>query len=219
MTAVGLCMHALVVKVPVFAEKQSGMKIVLDAGHGGIDGGITGVKTGVKESDLNLQITFALQRELEDMGFDVTLTRKTQSGLYGTPTKGFKRRDMEARKSIIEKAQPDLVISIHQNLYPTRKTRGGQTFYDKNNESSRCLADCLQQSLNKLYQTQGVKKRHSMPGEYFMLTCTQRPSVIVECGFLSNAEDEKLLISSAWQSKLAQTLATGVIHYFSRLTS
>lgn len=212
-------MRALQTDVPVFAQNASGMKIVLDAGHGGIDGGITGVNTGVKESDLNLQITFLLKSRLEEDGFEVVLTRKTEAGLYGTAGKGFKRRDMEKRKEIIEKENPDLVVSIHQNLYPTRKTRGAQVFYNAQNEKGKLLAQGLQNQLNGLYAKQGVKNRSIMPGDYFMLTCTQTPSVIIECGFLSNAEDEKLLISNSWQNQLAQTIATGVIEYFSALTS
>lgn len=217
--AVVLCVRALQTDVPVFAQNASGMKIVLDAGHGGIDGGITGVNTGVKESDLNLQITFLLKSRLEEDGFEVVLTRKTEAGLYGTAGKGFKRRDMEKRKEIIEKENPDLVVSIHQNLYPTRKTRGAQVFYNAQNEKGKLLAQGLQNQLNGLYAKQGVKNRSIMPGDYFMLTCTQTPSVIIECGFLSNAEDEKLLISNSWQNQLAQTIATGVIEYFSALTS
>jgi N-acetylmuramoyl-L-alanine amidase len=217
--AVVLCVRALQTDMPVFAQNASGMKIVLDAGHGGIDGGITGVNTGVKESDLNLQITFLLKSRLEEDGFEVVLTRKTEAGLYGTAGKGFKRRDMEKRKEIIEKENPDLVVSIHQNLYPTRKTRGAQVFYNAQNEKGKLLAQGLQNQLNGLYAKQGVKNRSIMPGDYFMLTCTQTPSVIIECGFLSNAEDEKLLISNSWQNQLAQTIATGVIEYFSALTS
>lgn len=217
--AVVLCVRALQTDVPVFAQNASGMKIVLDAGHGGIDGGITGVNTGVKESDLNLQITFLLKSRLEEDGFEVALTRKTEAGLYGTAGKGFKRRDMEKRKEIIEKENPDLVVSIHQNLFPTRKTRGAQVFYNAQNEKGKLLAQGLQNQLNGLYAKQGVKNRSIMPGNYFMLTCTQTPSVIIECGFLSNAEDEKLLISNSWQNQLAQTIATGVIEYFSALTS
>lgn len=217
--AVGLCVRALQINVPVFAQNTSGMKIVLDAGHGGIDGGITGVNTGVKESDINLQITMLLKSRLEEDGFEVVLTRKTEAGLYGTAGKGFKKRDMEKRKEIIEEAKPDLVLSIHQNLYPTRKTRGAQIFYNAQNEKGKLLAQGLQNHLNVLYAKQGVKNRAIMPGDYFMLNCTSSPSVIIECGFLSNAEDEKLLISDSWQNQITQAIATGVIEYFSALTS
>ena len=115
--AFSLCFYALT--EPVSAVWES-LKIVLDAGHGGVDGGVSGSKTGVKESDLNLAFTHSIKDVLEDMGFAVTLTRKTEAGLYGTPTKGFKKRDMQKRKEIIEETEPILVLSIHQNFYPSQ---------------------------------------------------------------------------------------------------
>lgn len=215
LSALITCITALSAPVPVFASAPAGMKIVLDAGHGGIDGGVTGVKTGVKESELNLKITFAMKHALEEVGFDVTLTRKTSAGLYGIPTKGFKRRDMQARKDVIQQARPDLVVSIHQNRYPTQTTRGAQVFFNTNVEGSRLLAQSLQASLNELYKTQGVKPRAPMQGEFFILDCAPVPSVIVECGFLSNPNDEALLCSEDWQNRLAHSLIIGLMHYFS----
>ena len=145
-TAVTLCAQALSAPQTVGADRK--FSIVLDAGHGGIDGGVSGKKTGIKESDLNLSITHVLNETLLDMGFEVTLTRKTEGGLYGTPTKGFKRRDMQKRKEIIEGAKPALVISIHQNFYPSSSTRGAQVFYNPQSDEGKTLALCLQDSLN-----------------------------------------------------------------------
>lgn len=210
--AVGLCLQTLNDAQAVSAF-GSGMRIVLDAGHGGVDGGVSGVKTGVKESDLNLSITLFLRDVLSDMGFDVTLTRKTEAGLYGTATKGFKRRDMERRKEIIGKARPDLVISVHQNRYPSQSTRGGQVFYKKEDEKSGKIAKSVQEKLNTLYGEQGARPRNSMPAEYFILECSPYPSVIVECGFLSNAQDEALLTTEGWQKRLAESVASGVVAY------
>ena len=194
------------------------MRIVLDAGHGGIDGGVTGVKSGEKESDINLCITMKLKDELESMGFEVTLTRKTQSGLYGTATKGFKRRDMEKRKEIIQQTSPALVISVHQNFYPSQTSRGGQVFFNKDSDDGKALAGAIQEKLNGLYAEQGVKARNIATGDYYMLNCTQAPSVIVECGFLSSPADDRLLNSASWQKKLAEKIASGVLAYFSGAT-
>ena len=212
--AVALCVQALYSPQAV-AAVEAQMRVVLDAGHGGIDGGVTGRATGAKESDVNLAIVHCLKIELEDMGFEVILTRKTEAGLYGAATKGFKKRDMQRRKEIIEESNPDLVISVHQNFYPTKKTRGGQVFYKKNAKKSKALAVSLQDKINALYQEQGAKNRKIQTGDYFMLDCCVCPSVIVECGFLSNADDEKLLINEGWQKRLAQSLAAGVVAYFS----
>lgn len=210
-SAFALCVQALNVPVPV-AVAEMKLKIVVDAGHGGIDGGVVG-KNGAKESDLNLQISLKLKDVLEETGFDVTLTRKTAAGLYGIATKGFKKRDMLKRKEIIEKAAPDLVLSIHQNFYSSSATRGGQVFYDKQNEQSKTLAVCLQTQLNDLYAKQGVKARSEKSGEYYMLQCTPYPTVIVECGFLSNAKDESLLKSNDFKTKLCRSITAGVLSY------
>ncbi len=218
-TAVFLCVQALLAAQTVSSFAQGNMRIVLDAGHGGIDGGVTGKKTGVKESDLNLSITHCLKDVFQEMGFEVVLTRKTEAGLYGTPTKGFKKRDMERRKEIIEKAEPALVLSIHQNYYPSQYLRGGQVFYSAKKERSQALAKCLQGELNSLYSEERVKARNAMKGEYFMLECTPYPSVIVECGFLSNANDDALLTSKVWQEKLARAIAVGVMEYLSEFAA
>ena len=213
--AVGLCIRALHAPQTVFSAADAGMKIVLDAGHGGVDGGVTGKTTGVKESDINLAITRKLKIALEEVGFEVVLTRKTEGGLYDTATKGFKKRDMERRKQIVQEEKPALVISVHQNLYPTRSVRGAQVFYNGQNEKSTKLAREMQTKLNGLYAKERVKARKETAAEYFMLSCSDAPAIIVECGFLSNPDDEKLLISEGWQVELSKTLTAGVLSYFS----
>ncbi|MBO5411796.1 MAG: N-acetylmuramoyl-L-alanine amidase [Clostridia bacterium] len=214
-TAVGMCIQLLNgVVVATTAVSGGKLRVVLDAGHGGIDGGVVGRTTGIKESDLNLSITHFLKDALADMGFDVVLTRKTEAGLYDTATKGFKKRDMQRRKEVIEKARPDLVVSIHQNFYASKNVRGGQVFYGKRNEKSKALALAVQERLNGLYAEFGVKERSAKTGEYYVLECTEYPSVIVECGFLSNPDDEELLADKRWQKRLVGAIATGVIGYF-----
>lgn len=218
--AVGLCARALSGSAAV-AAFDGGLRVVIDAGHGGIDGGVVGKTTGVKESDLNLDVAFELQYALEDMGFEVTMTRKTQAGLYGTTAKGFKRRDMEKRREIIQRAKPDFVLSVHQNYYPSSAYRGGQAFYafegtekGENSESKR-LAELLQEKMNALYAQDGARGRKTMQGDFFMLRCYDCPSVLLECGFLSNAADEELLCSGVWRKKFAQSIAAGLVEFLS----
>lgn len=208
-----LCVSALNAPQPVFAT-ATGTSIVLDAGHGGVDGGVTGRTTGVKESEINLSITYALKTALEDAGFTVTLTRKTDEGLYGAATSGFKKRDMQKRKAIIEEERPAAVVSIHQNYYPSRTVRGGQAFYDPSSETGKRLAEGVQDELNGLYAKEGVKNRVAAKGEYYILSCTAYPSIIVECGFLSNAEDEKLLQSGMFQEELAKGVCRALVCVF-----
>lgn len=210
-SALALCVQALNTPVPVAATGVK-LSIVIDAGHGGIDGGVVG-KNGAKESDLNLKISFKLKEILEELGFEVTLTRKTTAGLYGLATKGFKKRDMQKRKEIIQEASPDLVLSIHQNFYSSNAARGGQVFYDKQSEQSWLLASCLQTRLNELYERENVKARKEKSGEYYILRCTDYPTVIIECGFLSNAKDEALLKSNDFIRKLCSGITSGVLTY------
>lgn len=209
--AFGLCVRALGGEVAVGAELPV-MKIVVDAGHGGIDGGVVGVKTGVKESDLNLSIAFKLKEKLTDAGFEVVMTRKSEAGLYDTTAKGFKKRDMQKRKSIVEEASPSLVISVHQNFYPSSSTRGGQVFYFPEYEEGKLFAESVQERLNLLYETQGVKPRKTMSADYFMLRFPL-PSVIVECGFLSSSKDEALLSDEEFQTRLASAIVAGTTGY------
>ena len=129
-TACFFCVGALRSPVPVFAV-EGGLSVVLDAGHGGIDGGVSGRKTGVKESEINLAIAFRLNDVLTEMGFEVTMTRKTDAGLYGTTAPGFKKRDMQRRKEIIQDASPMLVISVHQNFYPSQRDAARRCFTRK----------------------------------------------------------------------------------------
>lgn len=212
-SAVGLCVRALFLPQAVFAGGGEPIKIVLDAGHGGIDGGVTGVATGVKESDVNLAITLRLKETLDDMGFETVLTRKTEAGLYDAATDGFKRRDMQKRKEIVQNVDPALVVSVHQNRYSSASVRGAQVFFRRGDSQGERFASCLQEKLNALYKMEKVKSRNHTPSEYFMLSCTQNPSVIVECGFLSSPADEKLLISPSWQKQIAESVAAGIVAY------
>lgn len=217
-TAVVLCVGVLASPRAVAAVEDT-LCIVLDAGHGGIDGGVTGKETKAKESDINLAITYKLKDALEGFGFEVVLTRKTEAGLYDTATKGFKKRDMQKRREIIEDVNPSMVISLHQNFYPTKNTRGGQVFYDKKNTGGQRLAFLLQKDLNILYAKEGARARNATSAEFYMLQCSDCPSVLVECGFLSNRQDEALLTDEVWQKSLADTLAAGVMGYFSDFTA
>lgn len=190
--------------------QRSSYYIVLDAGHGGIDPGVLGSGSGVKESDVNLKIVQKLQSLFADAGFGVVLTRKNQGGLYGLPTQGYKRRDMEKRREIIQKAQPNLVISVHQNNFLADRTRyGGQVFFREGDENSVAFAECIQFRLNSL----SGRDVSALKGDFFMLECTDAPSVLVECGFLSNAREEQLLITDEYQNKIAEAIFQGTIAY------
>lgn len=186
--------------------------IVIDAGHGGIDKGVLGIVTKIKESDINLSISHYLKGYFTNAGFKVVMTRKNQAGLYGLPTKGFKMRDMKKRKQTVEESAADMVISIHQNFCPYPNKRGGTVFFDKNSQSGKRLADSIQTQLNSIEEN--AEKNTALAGDYYMLKCTQNPSVIVECGFLSNSDDEALLSNEEYQKKIAYAVFKGAVAYY-----
>lgn len=187
--------------------------VIVDAGHGGIDAGVLGVNTDVKESNINLAIAKYLKGYFTNAGFNCVMTRTTQGGLYGTTAKGFKMRDMLKRKQIIEENNADMVISVHQNYCPLPSRRGGQVFYRSESEAGQSLAQSIQNSLNAMEKS--VTSSSPLVGDYFMLKCTESPSVIVECGFLSNADDEQLLITTEYQKAVAYAIFKGAVSYYS----
>lgn len=184
--------------------------VVIDAGHGGIDPGSIGYKTKVKESEINLAVAKKLETKLLNSGFRVVMTRPDENGLYGLSTKNYKKRDMQKRKEIIKQANPNMVISIHMNSYIRHNLRGAQVFYDKNSPISETLAVSIQdQFASKLEKSdKGISI-----GDYYMLKCTDAPSVIAECGFISNEDDEKLLLNSSYQEKIADCIFYGIISF------
>ncbi len=205
----GICFFALART----AAESLRLTVVIDAGHGGVDGGVVGTSTGTKESDINLAISRILAREFEDAGFFVVQTRPTEAGLYGVATAGYKRRDMEKRAEIINKSAPSIVISIHQNFFSQSSRRGAQVFFREDVSGSVALARMIQSNLNGMPEC--VKKTQALAGDYYVLNCSEVPSVIVECGFLSNAEDEALLLTRDYQEKLAKTIVTSSIEFLS----
>ncbi len=206
---VGVCLFAL---SGTAAEAQR-LTVVLDAGHGGVDGGVVGIESGKKESEINLAIVFLLQKRFEDAGFRVVLTRKTEAGLYGTATAGYKKRDMKKRAEIINANHPALVISIHQNFFSSRSRRGAQVFFRMQSPQSISLATRIQTSLNEMPEC--VKQSQALAGDYYILNCNAYPAVIVECGFLSNAEDEKLLLQEDYRKKISDAVAKGALSFLS----
>lgn len=202
-----------------FAVKQASAinpnmpTIVIDAGHGGIDNGVQGVNSRTDEADINLAIARFLKGNFTAAGFNCVMTRTSEAGLYGDTSKGFKMRDMKKRKEIIENSKADMVISVHQNSCSLPSKRGGIVFFEKSSEESGELAANIQNELNALPQC--VKPSGAMYGDYYMLKCTQSPSVIVECGFLTNPEDDKLLNDEAYQRAVAYAIFKGAVSYYS----
>ena len=185
--------------VKQFAQSDKSLidfTVVIDAGHGGIDGGVVS-KSGVKESSLNLAYSKTLGRIFENAGFNVVYTRTTEDGLYGLPTNGFKRRDMQARKAVADKAKPNLLIS------------GPQVFHQQGKEDGRILA----QSLQRVFNDSTGNSHSAIAGDYYICRELDCPAVIVECGFLSNDEEAELLQTEQHRDKICNLVFNGVMLY------
>ena len=203
---VGVCYVARATSSP-----KAQYTIVIDAGHGGHDGGAIGVSTGVTESELNLKYTLKLKDLCETYGFKVVLTRKDMNGLYSAFATNKKRSEMEKRREIIQGADADLVVSIHMNSFNS-SSRGAQVFYADGSESGMAFAQSVQGALHSQID---YAKGSASVGDYYILNCTNVPSILVECGFLSNIEEEKLLINEQYQGKFCYAMLYGILNYFS----
>ena len=185
--------------------------IVIDAGHGGTDPGKIGIN-GKKEKDINLQIAKELKKKLEKEGIEVVMTRESDEGLYNSSSRNKKVDDMKKRCKIIDEAKPVFTISIHQNSYPEEYVKGAQVFYYGQSQEGKELAEILQESM--VQQLEKENHRTAKANEsYYLLKKTESPTVIVECGFLSNSEEAKLLADKDYQKKVAEAIHTGIKKY------
>jgi len=185
--------------------------IVLDAGHGARDNGCSGINTGIYEKTINLEITQKLETSLKDFGFKVILTRQDDTPLYQEFAENYKLSDMEKRIEIINSTKPDFVISIHCNSYPNTHQRGAQAFYQENNNLSKNLATAVQECLISQIDT---ARREANYGDYYILNQSACPAVLIECGYLTNPEDEILLTTDDYQNKIAYSITCGIMKYF-----
>lgn len=202
--------HAL----PTAAAASTKPVIVLDAGHGGLDSGAVGA-TGVLEKDVNLSIVLALRDMFEMSGFEVVLTRDEDISIYDPGVEGIRNQklnDMDNRLAIIQKYPDSIFLCIHQNNFTDPKYFGGQMFYNNNNPQNRTLAQIMQ---NKFAQLQpGNGREIKLTGEeLFLLKSNKNPSLMIECGFLSNPEEEQKLSTWEYQQKVAFTIYGGVMEF------
>lgn len=207
---IGLFSHNQMEKALTTVSYQplSGITIVLDAGHGGIDNGA--MSNDVHEQDINLNIVKKLQTLLESAGATVQLTRDGNYDLASDGVSNRKRDDMKKRVALINDELPDIFISVHLNAYPNTSVKGAQAFYQKDNEESLRLAKLVQKQFKELTGTKMVEK----PGDYFILNETKKTGVLVECGFISNADDRSHLIQESYQQELAESLFDSILEYF-----
>ncbi len=200
--------------LPTAAEAAERPVIVVDAGHGGLDSGAVG-GNGTLEKDVNLSIVRILRDMLELSGFDVVLTRSEDISIYDAGVEGIRNQklsDMDNRLEIVQSYPDSIFLCIHQNNYTDPQYFGGQMFYNNNNPNNRTLAQIMQ---NKFAELQpGNDREIKLSGdELFLLKSNQNPSLMIECGFLSNPDEEARLSTWEYQQQVAFTIFGGVMEY------
>ena len=195
--------------------EENNKVIVIDPGHGGIDGGAKS-ENGVIEKDINLSISLKTKAALESKGYKVIMTRSEDVGLYteGKKVREKKIEDLGNRVKIKKENKCDAFISIHQNMFPQKNCKGAQV-WSANNEPSQKLGKIIQQKFKEEVDQNNKREAKVAKKEYKILNDGyEGASVIVECGFLSNPEEEKLLLQDDYQNKLAWGIYNGIMDYF-----
>ncbi len=191
-----------------------GKIIVVDAGHGGIDGGTSGY--GGLEKNINLAISKYLKSYLEQSGAKVIMTRESDISLgeRENTIREKKRTDIKERKSIVDNISPDIFVSIHQNFFSESKYKGAQTFYESNNINSFKLAGIVQEALRNNLDKKNNRNIAEVSNSKALFRDLKVPAILIECGFLSNKEEAELLKSKEYQQKLAHAIYIGISQYF-----
>ncbi len=194
-----------------YMQKQyhnlSGIVIVLDAGHGGRDGGAN--FNGVNEAQINLNIVLKLKQYLVNSGAKVLLTRSKDNDLANKDVTNHKQSDLNNRLKIMNETQVDLVISIHQNALNQSNVCGSQVFYKNDEKLANCFDECLKEVTKSKFK---IKE-----GDYYLLNNCLKPMVLVECGFISNSLEAKRLADNAYQEQLAKQMEKAIRKYYDYL--
>ncbi len=200
-----------VIQNAMVSNETTKQVIIIDPGHGGSDPGKVGVNNAL-EKDINLSISFKLKTCLEQCGYEVILTRTDDNGLYSIGDGNKKRADMKKRVDIINETNPVMTISVHQNSFSQASSKGAQVFYHQKSADGKRLAETIQEQM-KLVLNDGNRRLAKSNDTYYMLKNTNCPTVIVECGFLSNPGEAELMLDDAYQSKVAAAITEGVKAY------
>ncbi|MDL2236858.1 N-acetylmuramoyl-L-alanine amidase [Christensenellaceae bacterium OttesenSCG-928-K19] len=195
-------------------KELAGITVIVDPGHGDTDVGTIGVSTGRYEKDVNLEISLKLKEALEQKGVNVVMTRQDDNPLGPADEQDVgerKEADMQKREEIIESANAQLLISIHQNRFEDESVAGPQVFYLRNEADGReygvQFAHSLQQAINEDLAIENPRKINH--GNWRLLKKGNQPSAIVECGFFSNPKEEALLQTEEYQNKLVAAIVRG----------
>jgi N-acetylmuramoyl-L-alanine amidase len=212
-------MGAVFVKEPTLlftdTSNNTPKTVIVDAGHGGFDGGA--VVNNVLEKDINLKIADSICNMLQVSGFKVICTRKDDSSTESDPTATIsarKKSDLNNRLKIAKENSNAIFISIHLNKFSSPSVNGAQMFYSTKNQKSKSLAECLKQSVKTLIQPDNNRTIKAGTSSTFLLHHSPIPTVIAECGFMSNPTEFALLQTEEYQSKMAFSIFCGILNYF-----
>lgn len=217
-----LVVSGIVVGIPVQTDvtpMNQRPVIILDAGHGGIDGGASS-KDGTVEKNINLDITLTLRDMLQMHGYEVVLTRDTDISIHdsdATTIKQIKVSDIHNRLKIMESYPNCIFVSIHQNFYTESKYNGAQFFYSPNHPSSKVLADSFRLAFTSQLQPENQREIKPAGKEIYLMWHAKVPAVLAECGFLSNPEEASLLTTQEYRNKLAFNLMNGIFSYLDKI--
>ena len=212
---VAIGMGELKETVMTVASPVSNKVIILDAGHGSPDEGAES-SNGTTENEINLKIVLKVQKLLESSGSTVILTRSDENAIYDLDKNTLREKkvsDIKNRVKIGNESSGDILVSVHLNKIPQSQYSGWQTFYSKKSEDSKKLAENLQVGLNESIEKENKRTALSISGKY-LVDHVEIPMSIVECGFLSNPEEEKLLQTDEYQDKIAWGIYVGIQNYF-----
>ena len=188
-------------------------KIILDAGHGGFDGGA--VSGEVLEKNINLSFALEFEPLLKAFGYEVIMTRV---GDYGTDDEGLatirrkKVSDIKNRLNLVENTNIECFVSMHQNIYSSTRFTGTQVFYSGNNEQGKTLAENIQECVKTLVQPNNNRRPKKCGKNIYLMYYTTKPAVLVECGFMSNDGELSNLLDDSYRGKINLCILTGIIN-------
>lgn len=188
--------------------------IIIDAGHGGEDGGAVGVD-GTYEKDINLQIALKVNEILSIFGYKTHLIRTTDTAIHttGNTIRERKVSDIRNRADTMNLYESCIYLSIHQNKYSDGRIWGTQTFYSANCDESREIAQLIQNAVKSQLQPNNKRQIKKSGTDIYVLYNATKPAVMVECGFVSNQNELNQLKDNAYQNNMALSIATGIINY------
>lgn len=200
----------------VYKGVMNDLTVIIDPGHGGIDGGAV-AKDGTVEKDINLAVSFKLKMILVLLGYNVVMTRETDCLICDSECSTIREKkssDLHNRAEILKKYENAVLISVHQNKYSVSKYSGTQVFYSGNDAASREIALSVQETVSETLQPENTRQIKQSGSEIFLLYTAKKPAIMVECGFISNIDELLKLKSDGYQTQMALAIALGINNYY-----